>query len=64
MIAIRYVIVNIWPVVVTQIAPEVLNGRNGDGRMPHIQTRWCKSRLLASEAEIDDGQTTFMLFYR
>ena len=30
MIRIGCVIVNIWPVVMTQIAVELLNGRNGD----------------------------------
>ena len=46
MIAIGYVIVNIWLVVMTQIAVELLNGRNGDGRMTCRHTQWSKSRLL------------------
>ena len=50
MIAIGFIIVNICPPVITQIAAGLLNGRNGDGRMPHRQTQWCKSRLLLSLA--------------
>ena len=46
MIAIGYVIINIWPVVIRQIAVELLNGRNGDRRMSCRQTQGCKSRLL------------------